>query len=112
MDEVIQTASQASVSALPGAEANCPRKLTREFCLVFGIALSVVIGEKDELVDRGQSPKDVVRADIPTTMRRQNLVRLDPKNSQPAFLKLGPRRISIILWAFNEPTPLCVRKQS
>ncbi len=111
-NKIVQATPDRIESAFSRTEANGSRKLTREFCLVFGIALSVVIGEKDEFVDRGQSTKDLVRTDIPATVRRQNLVRLDPKNSQPSFLKLAPRRISIILWAFNESMPLCVRKQS
>jgi hypothetical protein len=102
-DEIVQATPDRIESAFSRTEANGSRKLPREFCLVCGIALSVVIGQKDEFVDRGQSSKDLVRADIPAAVCRENLVRLDPENSQPALLKRAPRRIPIILWVLTDP---------
>src|ERR1700690_3112439 len=108
--QIVQTTPQPCRAAFPGAHAGCPRKLTREFLFISGIGLSPVVREKGQFVVRGQLTKDMVRTDIATAVNGQNLVRLDPEDSQPAFLKLAHRGISIS--TLNGSMLPCVRKQS
>src|SRR5580698_1723734 len=67
-NQIVQATPDRIESAFSRTEANGSRKLPREVCLILGIALSVVIGEKDEFVDPGQSTKNLVRTDIPAAV--------------------------------------------
>src|SRR5262249_30123690 len=65
-----------------------PRQMFTDLALVGLITSPTVVGQKGDFVTSGESPQNVVRANLAAGINRNQLARFDPKDFHRLFTKL------------------------
>src|SRR5437667_8365229 len=98
MSQVVHSTRQRGCLGLTSAHVDGSRKILLQLLLIFLVRLAVVVRQEREFMPAPQLARDIERTNIAAAMDRQQLIGLDPEDSQ-------------ILSPLTEPTPLCAQSQ-